>query len=61
MIKISKTLYRIARKIGKAAVIANDVETLMTLDPKKIAKRAARKAIWKTNNKITRSMTKKIK
>lgn len=55
--KLSRSLYKIARKIGKAATISNDIETLLSGDPKKIAKRAARKATWKTSNKLTRKFT----
>ncbi|MCY7866022.1 hypothetical protein [Bacillus atrophaeus] len=59
--KLSGKLYKAARKIGKAAVVANDIETLLTLNPKKIAKRAARKATWKTSNKVTRKVTDRMK
>ena len=59
--KLSSYFYKLARKIGKAAVITNDIETLFSGDPKKIAKRAARKATWKANNKITKKITDKIK
>lgn len=59
--KLSRALYSLARKIGKASVITNDVETLLTLNPKKIAKRAARKAAWKTSNKMTRKITDRLK
>ncbi|PTY92975.1 hypothetical protein [Heyndrickxia sporothermodurans] len=59
--KLSNGLYKLARKIGKAATVSNDIETLMSGDPKKIAKRAARKAIWKTNNRVTRKITDRFK
>jgi hypothetical protein len=58
--KISSLLYSLARGIGKTASTLNDVETVLSGDPKKIVKRVARKATWKASNKITRKFTNKI-
>lgn len=59
--KLSSILYSLTRLIGKTASKVADVETLSTLDIEKIAKRAARKQVYKTGNKITKNISKKIK
>jgi hypothetical protein len=59
--KLSKHFYKAARKLGKVGSIFNDIETLMTGDPKKIAKRAVRKHSWKASNKATRKFTDRFK
>lgn len=59
--KPSKFLYNITRKTSKLATFFNDIETLLTFDPKKIAKRAARKATYKTSGKIAKKISDKFK
>lgn len=60
-----RKLYKIARKINKAASIINDVKTWSTGDPKKIAKRYARKHTYKSShggaNKVARFISKLFK
>lgn len=58
--RISSLLYKATRSLGKAASRANDIETLMTGDPKKIAKRAARKAANKSVYGIAGKITKRL-
>lgn len=57
-----KMLYKVARKINRAATVMNDVETIATGNPKKIAKRFARKATYKAShggaNKLARKVLK---
>ena len=57
---LKNDLYKISRWFGKASSTLNDIETLATGDPKKIAKRIARKELYKTSNKVTRKISKKI-
>ena len=54
----SSKLYNASRKIGKAASILNDIETLATGNPKKITKRLKRKIGNKIFNKIRRKVIK---
>lgn len=58
---MKNTFYKLARFFGKLASTTNDVETLMTLDPKKISKRFIRKKISKTGNKTIQKINKKLK
>nr|DAV25121.1 MAG TPA: hypothetical protein [Caudoviricetes sp.] len=58
--KISKVFYDTSRTINKIASTVNDIETILTGNPKKIIKRTKRKTIGKTLNKINRSIIKKI-
>lgn len=60
MKKISSNLYNISRTINKLASTMNDIETVATGNPKKIMKRAKKKTIGKTLNKITRSILRKL-
>lgn len=59
--KKSSYLYKASRKIGKAASVLNDIETLATGDPEKIAKRAVRKNVYKSANKGARKVSNKIR
>lgn len=59
--KISRLLYNLTRKLGKASSIANDLETISTGDCNKIVKRFARKSIFKKSNKIAKIINSKIK
>lgn len=59
--KLSSLLYKLSRSIGKTSGILNDVETLLTGDPKKISKRLVRKSVNKTAYKITKKITNKLK
>lgn len=52
--KISRVFFSIARVAGKIGSTILDVETILSGDPKKIAKRAYNKKIYKTGNKISR-------
>lgn len=58
---LSKYFYNSTRKTGKIASVLYDIETLLTLNPKKIAKRFVRKKIWKLSMKTTRKLTNKLK
>lgn len=62
---LHRKLYKLARKLNKAASFINDAKTLSTGDPKKIAKRYARKHTYKTShgmaNKIARAIIKAMK
>lgn len=60
MKKLSKMFYDTSRSINKIASTVNDIETLFTGNPKKIIKRAKRKTVGKTLNKINRSIIKKL-
>jgi hypothetical protein len=59
--KLSGLLYGLARGINRAASAINDIETVGTLDPRKIGSRAIRKAINKASYTATRKFTKKFK
>lgn len=60
-----RKLYKAARKINKVATVLNDLSVLKTGDPKKIAKRVARKAAYKKShqgaNIISRMIAKFLK
>jgi hypothetical protein len=60
--KVTGMLYGISRATGKAATRMNDVETILSGNPKKIVKRFAKKAInktaFKTANKISNKLFK---
>lgn len=60
---LKNNLYSISRILNKTAGILNDIETIATGNPKKIAKRAINKSknklIYKTANKISRKTNKK--
>lgn len=58
--KLTNMLYNTSRNINKIASTVNDIETLLTGNPKKIVKRAKRKTVGKTLNKINRSIIKKL-
>lgn len=58
--KISSKLYKISRLFGKASSTVNDIETIMTGDPKKITKRIVRKKVNKEANKAARKINNKI-
>lgn len=52
--KISRLFFSIARVAGKIGSTLLDVETILSRDPKKIAKRMYNKKVYKTGNKISR-------
>lgn len=58
--KLTGLMYDISRAAGKTATRMNDVNTLMSGNPKKIAKHFARKAVnktvFKTANKISNKL-----
>lgn len=60
-----RALYKIARKINKAATTLNDLSVWSTGDPKKIAKRYARKHAYKASysggNSLARNIVKFLK
>ena len=58
---LSNALYKIGRKTGKIATTLNDVDALLSGDPKKIVKRVARKEIYKASNKITKNISNKFR
>lgn len=60
MSKLAKNLYACSRKLGKLASAINDLETLASGNPKKIIKRAKRKKVGKTLNKINKEIMRKI-
>lgn len=51
---LMKGLYAISHASGKTASIINDVTTLASGDPKKIAKRITRKAVNQTAREINK-------
>lgn len=57
---MEKFLYRLARKINKAATFTNDVKTYASLDPKRIAKRIIRKQTYKKSHGAANSLSQKI-
>jgi hypothetical protein len=59
--EIAGLFYKLGRQSGKAASTLNDIDVLLSGDPKRIAKRFARKEINKIGNKITRDISRKIK
>ena len=61
ILKISRFLYKKTRFTGRWAGRANDVETLISLNPKRIAKRFLRKKAWKKGNGILRNITKVLR
>ena len=58
---IATTLYNISRKLSKVATTINDIKTISTGDPSKIAKRYAKKKVNKASNKIARNINKHLK
>lgn len=60
MNKVSKVLYTSSRKMNKVASTINDIEILLSGDPKKIMKRAKRKTVGKTLYKINREIMKRV-
>lgn len=60
MKKISTKFYNVSRVINRVASVMNDVETIATGNPKKIIKRAKKKAVGKTLNKISRNILNKL-
>lgn len=59
--EVISSLYKISRTAGKTASNLNTVKTVLSGDPKKIAKHIARKEIYKTGNKLTKKVSGKIK
>lgn len=63
-IAMEKQLYKLSRKIGKAATMVNDVKTLASGDPKRIAKRLTNKQTYKAShggaNKLARKITENL-
>lgn len=59
--EVISSLYKISRTVGKTASNLNTVKTILSGDPKKIAKHIARKEIYKTGNKLTKKVSGKIK
>lgn len=57
--KLSSSLYRITRIFGKAATTANDIETLSTMDPKKIGNRLVRKVSGRYLHGLVRTLTRR--
>jgi len=57
---IATILYEASRALSKTATTINDVKTLATGDPEKIAKRFVKKEINKTGNSIIRKITNKL-
>lgn len=45
--KPSRIFYTIGRAFMRMGTFCNDIETLCTFNPKKIGKRAVRKAVWR--------------
>ena len=58
---VINSLYKISRITGKAASKMNTARTIMSGDPKKIAKHVARKQVYKTGNRLTKKVSGKIK
>ena len=58
MAKKSTSIYKAARKLNKSASIVNDVETVLSGDVKKIAKRAKNKFLGKVAGKALRNLLK---
>lgn len=60
-----RKLYALGRKVNKAASVLNDLSVWKTGDPKKIAKRYARKAAYKKShsgaNTVSRMISKFFK
>lgn len=54
-------LYKISRSSGKAASNINTIRTILSGDPKKIAKHIARKSIYRSGSKLTKKVGNKIK
>jgi hypothetical protein len=59
--EIVSALYKASRICGKSASTMNTVKTVLSGDPKKIAKHVARKAIYKEGGKLTNKIARKIK
>lgn len=60
MKKPSSVMYGITRKLGKIASTMNDVETVLTFNPKKIVKRFGRKKVSKVFNSKARKVNNKL-
>lgn len=58
---LSGMLYKASRALGKTASTINDIKTIATGDPEKIAKRFVKKEINKAGNKVIRDITRRIK
>lgn len=58
--KLTGLLYDISRTAGKTATRMNDVNTILSGNPKKIAKRFARKAVNKTLFKTANKVSNKL-
>lgn len=54
-------LYKASKILGKAAGKLNDVKTLASGDPVKIAKRMARKATTRSANSVARDINRILK
>lgn len=57
---MDKFLYKLARKINRAATITNDVKVVSSGNPKRIAKRFIRKYAYKSAHGGANSIVKKI-
>lgn len=60
MSKPSSFFYKAARKIGKTATTLNNIETLLTGNPKKIAKRAVRYKTTQQSHGAVNKLLRKI-
>ena len=60
MSKLVRNLYNASRAINSFASTVNDIEVLLSGDPKKYVKRGKRKAVGKTLNKVNRKIINKI-
>lgn len=58
--KLSSVFYNATRRTGKIASKLNDIETLLTFNPKKIAKRAVKKNTRKSANNIINDFLRKF-
>lgn len=56
MVSIKTTLYDIARQLNKIAGVMTDIDVIKSGDPKKIAKRFAKKVYYKEANKIGKKL-----
>jgi len=59
--EIVSALYKASRICGKSASTMNTVKTVLSGDPKKIAKHIARKAVYKEGHNVTNKIARKIK
>lgn len=58
--KLTGFLYDVSRAAGKTASRMNDINTILSGNPKKIAKRFARKAVNKTAFKAANKVNNKL-